>query len=130
MEAKYKLWQDVDYNYEGTITSGNIVLISYNEELKTWVYFFDDKKFKRELPIIIYEKDIVGLTENKAKTVKEPKYKVGKEVKIKGSKTIGKIVSIEFDEEIKQYTYELLTEAKVHYTILESEIELVNLTTK
>jgi predicted O-methyltransferase YrrM len=54
---------------------------------------------------------------------KAPKYKVGKEVNIKGSKTIGRIVSIEFDEEIKQYTYEVFTEAKVHYTVCESEIE-------
>jgi hypothetical protein len=60
----------------------------------------------------------------------EAKYKLWQFANIKATETTGEITHIAFDEEIKQYTYELLTEAKVHYTILESEIELVNLTTK
>ena len=62
MKARYEIGQEVDYKYEGSDASGNIVLVTYDEELKTWVYFFDDKKFKRELPILIYEKDIIGLS--------------------------------------------------------------------
>jgi hypothetical protein len=127
MEARYEIGQEVDYKYEGSDASGNIVLVTYDEELKTWVYFFDDKKFKRELPILIYEKDIIGLSK---KEKSEPKYKIGKEVNIKDTTTTGEISAITFDEDMKRYTYEVLTEGKVHYTVCESEIELVNLTTK
>ena len=55
----------------------------------------------------------------------KPKYKVGQEVKIKDTKTIGKIVSIQFNDEIKQYTYEIMTDFKVHYTVFESEIDII-----
>lgn len=55
----------------------------------------------------------------------KPKYKVGQEVKIKDTKTIGKIVSIQFNDEIKQYTYEIMTDFKVYYTVFESEIDII-----
>lgn len=53
------------------------------------------------------------------------KYKLGQEVKIKDTKTIGKIVSIQFNEDIKQYAYEIMTELKIYYTVLESEIDII-----
>lgn len=53
------------------------------------------------------------------------KYKVGQEVKIKDTKTIGKIVSIKFNEEIKQYTYEVITGSKIYYSVFESEIDII-----
>lgn len=55
----------------------------------------------------------------------KPKYKLGQEVKIKDTKTIGKIVSIQFNEQIKQYAYEIMTELKIYYTVLEYEIDII-----
>ena len=54
-----------------------------------------------------------------------PKYKLGQEVKIKDTKTIGKIVSIQFNEKIKQYGYEIMTELKIYYTVFESKIDII-----
>ena len=54
-----------------------------------------------------------------------PKYKLGQEVKIKDTKTIGKIVSIQFNDEIKQYAYEVMTDFKVSYDVFESEIYII-----
>lgn len=81
-KSKYKVGQEVEYKYEGSDASGEIVLVSYDDEVKTFAYFFDDKKFKRELPIIIYEKDIIGLVkkhkieskENKKEETKKQPY--------------------------------------------------------
>lgn len=72
-KSKYKVGQEVEYKYEGSDAIGEIILVSYDDEVKTFAYFFDDKKFKRELPIIIYEKDIIGLVKKDKIETKENK---------------------------------------------------------
>ena len=100
------------------------ILNSVNKErVKIGMPEFEKPKAKKKEKIAKEPKD--SNIEKEAVNKTKSKYKIGQEIKIKDTKTIGKIVSIEFNEEVKQYTYEIITGSKIHYTVFESEIELV-----
>jgi hypothetical protein len=60
---KYKVGQAVKYKDYKFEEIGEIVRVAYDNEQQSFYYLFDDLKFKRELPILIYEKDIIALVD-------------------------------------------------------------------
>jgi|688.fasta_scaffold410477_2 hypothetical protein len=61
INPKYKAGQKVKYKDYKFDEIGEILRVVYDDDQQSFYYIFDDLKFKRELPILINEKDIIAL---------------------------------------------------------------------